>query len=56
MAGEDQHLHEHQQCHDNDQLRLGFGMLMCKLLGYGVQFEIEDADTQHREYHDEDYR
>ena len=49
VAGEDQHLHEHQQRQDHIQLRLGFGMLVRKLLGYGVQFEVKHTHTHHRE-------
>ena len=54
MAGEDQHLPEHQQRQDHDQLRLAFGMLVRQLLGCGMQFEVKHTHTQHREYYDKD--
>ena len=40
---------QRQQRQNHDQLRLGVAMLVCQLLGYGVQFEVEHAHTQHRE-------
>ncbi len=54
MAGEDQHLREHQQRQDHDQLRQDFGILMRQLLGYGVQFEVKHTHTHHREHYDKD--
>ncbi len=54
VASEYQHLQGHQQRKDHNHLRLGLGMLVRRLLGYGMQFEVKHTHTQYREYYDTD--